>query len=396
MSRQIEHSMIESNFDILGINDGASKKEIQDAFRRLALQHHSDRGGDIEEFKKIKQAYEDLKIGKKYPESDKEKLSKSKVYTGDDEEEIRRRNFIIAKELSREMKIAEEWAGALNRTNTTARRLFGSKTLGEIEFERKANGALSIKGNYMAGKLSYDGPIIMQGNISSPSFSDENITEIRLTKGDFKFIDPLENKYKIDNGSQLIAENGDVVIGNVFGRKNKVQDSTGKVGVYTIKELRTKISTPNGKIIVENAVNTVSLEADSVVILNIEDDVKVTAREILVYGHKVTYDVEFYLKKDGLIRFFEKFSILGLSDDAKVILENGKKFRLHELKTKKIRSLSDEYVPNKENYDKNDTMVGKGFTITYEMLDNFDKKVPKSQKKSNSSRFRGFRNLFKN
>ena len=77
MSKQIGHNMVESNFDILGIHDGASKKEIQDAFRRLALQHHSDRGGNIEQFKKIKQAYEDLKIGKKYPETDKEKLSKS-------------------------------------------------------------------------------------------------------------------------------------------------------------------------------------------------------------------------------------------------------------------------------------------------------------------------------
>ena len=49
---------------------------------------------------------------------------------------------------------------SLNRSNITGTRLFGSKTLGEIELERKATGTLSIKGNFMAGSLTYDGPII--------------------------------------------------------------------------------------------------------------------------------------------------------------------------------------------------------------------------------------------
>ncbi len=44
--------IIQNNFGILGIEDGASKTEIRDAFRKLALQHHSDKGGDIEKFKK--------------------------------------------------------------------------------------------------------------------------------------------------------------------------------------------------------------------------------------------------------------------------------------------------------------------------------------------------------
>ena len=46
----------------------------------------------------------------------------------------------------------------------------------------------------------------------------------------------------------------------------------------------------NGKIIAENAVNTVSLDADSIIVLNVEDDVQITAREILFYGEKLTYD----------------------------------------------------------------------------------------------------------
>ena len=191
--------VIENNYQILGVHEGATRKEIQDAFRKLALEHHSDRGGDIEKFKKIKQAYDDLKLGKKYPDSPEERRRKSKVYTFDEEEEIMR-NKILAEDLSKDMKVAQEWAGALNRVGSTGTRLFGSKTLGEIEFERKASGALSIKGNYMAGSLTYDGPIIMQGNITSPSWSEDYKTNIHLTKGDFKFVNPLENKYKIEIG----------------------------------------------------------------------------------------------------------------------------------------------------------------------------------------------------
>ena len=380
--------MVENNYDILGTHEGATKKEIQEAFRKLALLHHSDRGGNVEQFKKIKQAYEDLKQGKKYPDSDSEKQRKSRVYSGDDEEEVRRRNKILAKELTKEMKLAEEWSAALNRSNTTGSRLFGSKTLGEIEFERKANGALSIKGNIMAGNLTYDGPIIMQGNITSPSFSEENITNITLKKGDFKFVNPLENKYKIDNGSRIIAENGNIVVGNVFGRKDQVQDPDGKVGLYLTVEHRTYLYSPNGRIIVENAVNTVNLDGQSIMILNMEDDVRIKGKEILIYGNKITHDIEIELKKDGIIRFFDKHSVLGLSDDAIIKLENGKTFRLHDLKVRKISDVPEELIENNDVFEKDDTMVGKGFTITYEMLDNFEKKAEKKSTSGWGSKFK--------
>lgn len=379
--------MVESNYDILAIVEGSTEKEIRDAFRRLALQFHSDRGGENEQFIKIKQAYDDLKIGKKYPETDYEKLKNSKVYSGDSEADIRRKNQILGQELSKEMKTAEEWAEALNLSNSTATRLFGSKTLGEIELERKATGALSIKGNFMAGSLSYDGPIIMQGSITSPSWTQEFKTDIHLTKGDFKFINPIENKYKIDNGARIVVDNGNVVVGNVYGRKYRVEDPQGRVGVFQIQEHRTHISAPNGKIIAENLVNTVLLEADTIIALNAEDDVILSAREILFYGGKFTYDSTIKLKQGGSLRFFENFSIQGLSGDAIIQLENGKKIRMFDLKTKKIKDLADEFVPNKENYGKDATIVGHGFTITYEMLDNLSKKPSKKQKNGWASRF---------
>jgi len=290
------------------------------------------------------------------------------------------------------MKSAEEWATTLNQSNSTATRLFGSKTLGEIELERKATGTLSIKGNFMAGSLTYDGPIIMQGSITSPSWTQEFKTNIHLTKGDFKFINPLENKYKIENGARIIVDNGNVVVGNIYGRKYRVEDKDGRVGVFQIQEHRTSISALNGKIIAEDISNTVSLDADTIIVLNVEQDSVLLAREILFYGEKLTFDSVIKLRKNGTIRFFEKFSIQGLSGDAIIELENGKKIRLFDLKTKKIKDLSDELISHKENYDKDATLVGNGFTITYDMLDNLSKKQETKQKSNWSSKFRFSKN----
>ena len=125
--------------------------------------------------------------------------------------------------------------------------------------------------------------------------------------------------------------------------------------------------------------------------MNVEDDVKISAREILFYGGKLTFDSEILLKEGGIIRFFENFSIQGLSGDAIIKLENGKKIRLFDLKTKKIKDLSDEFVSNKENYIKDATMVGRGFTITYAMLDNLSLKSTKKQKQGWASKFGFFK-----
>ncbi len=44
----------------LGVQKGATNGEIKDAYKRAALKHHPDRGGDAEQFKKIQHAYEVL------------------------------------------------------------------------------------------------------------------------------------------------------------------------------------------------------------------------------------------------------------------------------------------------------------------------------------------------
>lgn len=54
-------------WDLLGLKPGASKEEIKEAFRRLAMQNHPDRGGDIEYFKLINNAYNKLKNDQMVP-----------------------------------------------------------------------------------------------------------------------------------------------------------------------------------------------------------------------------------------------------------------------------------------------------------------------------------------
>lgn len=46
--------------DVLGVGPDAAVPEITDAFRRFALRHHPDRGGDPERFQEGLQAYRRL------------------------------------------------------------------------------------------------------------------------------------------------------------------------------------------------------------------------------------------------------------------------------------------------------------------------------------------------
>jgi len=52
-------------YEVLGVGKSASADEVKKAFRKKAIEHHPDRGGDENKFKEINEAYEVLKDDKK-------------------------------------------------------------------------------------------------------------------------------------------------------------------------------------------------------------------------------------------------------------------------------------------------------------------------------------------
>lgn len=52
--------MAKDYYSILGVQKGASEDEIKKAFRRLAHEHHPDKGGDQQKFKDVNEAYQVL------------------------------------------------------------------------------------------------------------------------------------------------------------------------------------------------------------------------------------------------------------------------------------------------------------------------------------------------
>jgi DnaJ-class molecular chaperone len=57
-------------YDVLGIDIDASDKDIKIAYRKLAMKHHPDKGGDPEQFKQVSQAYETLSNSQKKQQYD--------------------------------------------------------------------------------------------------------------------------------------------------------------------------------------------------------------------------------------------------------------------------------------------------------------------------------------
>ena len=52
-----------SPFDVLGVGPDAEDAEIRRAYRRRAKEAHPDQGGSVEEFQRVKAAYEAIRSG---------------------------------------------------------------------------------------------------------------------------------------------------------------------------------------------------------------------------------------------------------------------------------------------------------------------------------------------
>ena len=53
-------------YSVLGVKKNASEAEVKKAFKKLAMKHHPDRGGDEEKFKEINEAYERITSPEKF------------------------------------------------------------------------------------------------------------------------------------------------------------------------------------------------------------------------------------------------------------------------------------------------------------------------------------------
>ena len=49
--------------DILGVPEDATEAQVRKAYLRLALKKHPDKGGDVDEFRVLQEAYEALRDG---------------------------------------------------------------------------------------------------------------------------------------------------------------------------------------------------------------------------------------------------------------------------------------------------------------------------------------------
>lgn len=71
-------------YNILGVNENATQEEIKKAYRKLVVEHHPDKGGSEETFKKISQAYDTIGDEKKRMEYDNQRKNPFFGYNNDD------------------------------------------------------------------------------------------------------------------------------------------------------------------------------------------------------------------------------------------------------------------------------------------------------------------------
>lgn len=65
---------MKEHYRVLGVSENATEQEIKTAYKKLAVQYHPDKGGDVEKFKKINNAYDILGNSEKKRQYDQEDI----------------------------------------------------------------------------------------------------------------------------------------------------------------------------------------------------------------------------------------------------------------------------------------------------------------------------------
>jgi curved DNA-binding protein len=67
-------------YEILGVNESSTPEEIKKSYRKLAAQHHPDKGGDTAKFQEISRAYDVLSDPQKKQEYDLQRSGRSNQF----------------------------------------------------------------------------------------------------------------------------------------------------------------------------------------------------------------------------------------------------------------------------------------------------------------------------
>ncbi len=69
-------------YSVLGVNSNASEDEIKKAYKKLAAQHHPDKGGDENKFKELNEAYQFLTTGRLFGPTERNNMQNNVHFNG--------------------------------------------------------------------------------------------------------------------------------------------------------------------------------------------------------------------------------------------------------------------------------------------------------------------------
>lgn len=300
---------METPHAVLGVSHGAARTEIRAAFRKRVLECHPDAGGSDAEFRRVREAYEELTIT---PE------------TREDE----------AERIYREMERATEWA----------RHSSGTAGFGNIELVKHGR-SVKIVGRMKAGRFRFDGRIISYGDVSSPPWGAHRT----VLSGDTIHIEG-----NLLNGATVRGRS--ILAVDVFGLKRAVKDPV-RVGVVRNAPLRTRIVAGDNAVL-RNCHGPADIRGGLIDVCDVRDGCAIEARRAIIRGSTVTHDCMIDVSES---LSFTTTDVLGLSDDCTVSWPGGK-IRLGRLKPYRISRLPGHGGAH-------GTMVGNGFVITVPMLE---------------------------
>jgi DnaJ family protein A protein 2 len=222
-------------YDLLGLERNADAKAIKKAFRKLAIKHHPDRGGNEATFKKISEAYEVLSHGEKKEIYDQH--GRAGLSSEEKQHRSCRRSNSKGKTVTTNIKCTLEdmYCGKIKTIKVTRKRMqLPTGTTKENAFLScktcRGQGSVVQMRRTMLGNIPMESKCFScqgSGKISAPGVhfvSEAKNLELHIDKGSKT---GCKQKFREESDEQIgIPENGDLVVvlqqipHKTFERKN--------------------------------------------------------------------------------------------------------------------------------------------------------------------------------